>query len=301
LTSDRCNNEDRLNELASWLISLRQEAKLSIAALSDKTKIMAKHLEALERGDMAALPSLVHARAFALAHAKACGADDEEAIAAMNRAFHPGPAPAAAAERLEETVPAPQLALGVPGMEAPDSPGRGGWREWPWRPWAYVAGGAVVFLLLLNGAVSCLRSMKPVAPAASANGAASDSVVPAPAAAAAGAGATTGTAAPVVAGEALDLRSRRPCWVVLEIDGKRLPTIFLEPDKRERWTVGSRAVMLAGNIGAVRVWWQGDNLGYFGELGERMNGIVFEPGKAWRKDPSADLALPPGVPSKAPN
>jgi hypothetical protein len=108
------------------------------------------------------------------------------------------------------------------------------------------------------------------------------------------------SSASVQVGEALDLRSRRPCWVVLEIDGKRLPTIFLEPEVRERWTVMTKAVMLAGNIGAVRVWWRGENLGYFGELGDRMNGIVFEPGKAWRKDGTENLALPPGVPSQAP-
>jgi hypothetical protein len=88
--------------------------------------------------------------------------------------------------------------------------------------------------------------------------------------------------------------------VVLQVDGKRLPTILLEPNVKEQWQVKGKAVMMAGNIGAVRVWWRGENLGYFGELGERMNGVVFEAGQPWRKDSSQDLALPPGVPSQAP-
>jgi len=60
--------------------------------------------------------------------------------------------------------------------------------------------------------------------------------------------------------------------------------------------VGEKAVLLAGNIGALRVWWRGDNLGYLGELGQRANAIVFERGKAPRSDKNAALALPSGVP-----
>jgi hypothetical protein len=57
-----------------------------------------------------------------------------------------------------------------------------------------------------------------------------------------------------------------------------------------------RAILLAGNVGALRVWWRGDNLGYLGELGQRANGMVFERGKAPRQDKGMSLALPSGVP-----
>jgi hypothetical protein len=244
---------------------------------------MAKYLQALEEGDLKALPTPFYARAFALAYARACGADEEEAIERVSTAFSSAPRTALASDLKRDAAEA------TPAISRESSSPRFGGRrilDGPWRLWAIVALGSVAFLFLLNALVTSIRS-------------AAVPVVPTPVAAVATPLAESSTAQ--VVGEALDLRSRRPCWVVLEIDGKRLPTIFLEPDKRERWTVNQKAVMLAGNIGAVRVWWQGENLGYFGELGERMNGIVFENGKPWRKDPASELALPPGVPSQAPH
>lgn len=94
----------------------------------------------------------------------------------------------------------------------------------------------------------------------------------------------------------LVLRARRPCWLVLEIDGERLPTVTLQDGDKLRWPVKQRAKLLAGNVGALRVWWRGDNLGYLGELGVRANALVFDRGKAPRMDQSQALALPPGVP-----
>lgn len=280
-----------MNELSSWLAVLRKESKLSLAQLSEKTKIIARHLEALEKGDFAALPTAVHGRAFALAFARACGADEEEALEKVASGF-----PVAAVKN-ETSVDAPRVpgrfgrkpqdiakpepepvapAEAAPEPEEASSP-------LPWKLWSLVAAASLAFLFLIHGTVSWVRSStapKPEAvPAAAEPVSSTASIAEAPA-------------------DELALRSRRPCWVLLVIDGKRLPVIFLEPDKRERFLVKQKAVMLAGNIGAVRVWWRNDNLGYFGELGDRMNGIVFENGKPWRKDPSEDLALPPGVPSK---
>jgi hypothetical protein len=293
-----------LIELASWLVLQRREAKMSLAALSEKTKIMVKHLEALEQGDLAALPTLVHARAFALAYARGCGADEDEALRRVAEALSPkkeapeGPAQAkgkaaggakAAALGLKAAaaLPVSEAAPSAAPVPAAPEPWGGSSQKLPWKTWSLVAASSVAFLLLLHGVVSCVRGATAKAPAPLA----APVETPAPQDLS-----PTVNAVP----EELALRAKRPCWVALVIDGKRLPVVFLEPDKRERWMVGQKAVLLAGNIGAVRVWWRGDNLGYFGELGERMNGVVFEAGKPWRKDPSEDLALPPGVPSQAP-
>lgn len=94
----------------------------------------------------------------------------------------------------------------------------------------------------------------------------------------------------------LALRARRPCWLVLQIDGQKLPTVTLEEGEKRSWPVTQKAVLLAGNVGALRVWWRGDNLGYLGELSQRQNGLTFEAGKAFRVDHGHDLALPAGVP-----
>lgn len=277
-----------MNELSSWLTSLRRESRLSLAALAEKTKITPRHLEALEKGELEAFPSVVHARAFALAFARACGADDDEAAAKLNAALSPKKtqgSPRAGAVAVTAPLPAkavavPQKAVAVETAATsavePSSP-------LPWKLWAVVAACAVAFLFLLHTVVSCVRGAPAPRPLAIESQAA-----PGPLSSTAGA-----------AAEEFSLRSRRPCWVLLVIDGQRLPVVLLEPHKKENWVVRQKAVMLAGNIGAVRVWWRGDNLGYFGELGSRMNGIVFEVGKPWRKDPLEDLALPPGVPSQA--
>jgi cytoskeletal protein RodZ len=273
-----------VNELAQWLLSLRQEAKLGLPALAEKTKIMAKHLEALEGGEISSLPSKVHARAFALAYAKACGADEEEAIEKVAAAFDGRPSKTAGQAPPLQTPEAAPVAAGLapPNVDS----GTGEAMPPPWRLWLLVAASALLVLFLATRVASWIKAGRPApAPEAAQEPAASQRPV---------------SSTAETAGEELSLRSRRPTWVVLVIDGKRLPTVFLERDKREYWKVRQKAVMLSGNIGAVRVWWRGENLGYFGGLGERMNGIVFEPGKPWRKDKAEELALPPGVPSQGP-
>lgn len=103
----------------------------------------------------------------------------------------------------------------------------------------------------------------------------------------------SGVAAPMLG---LTLRARRACWLVLQVDGKRLPTITMQDGDKFNWNVSQRAVLLAGNLGALRVWWQGDNLGYLGDLDQRANAMVFERGHAPHLDPSAALDLPVGIP-----
>ncbi|HTB35079.1 MAG TPA: hypothetical protein VK842_09465, partial [bacterium] len=76
----------------------------------------------------------------------------------------------------------------------------------------------------------------------------------------------------------------------------RLPTVTLKDGDKLNWSVHQKAVLLAGNVGALRVWWNGDNFGYLGELGHRANAIVFEGGHSPHVDKTAALKLPPGVP-----
>ncbi|MES2201950.1 MAG: RodZ domain-containing protein [candidate division FCPU426 bacterium] len=262
--------------LEDWLVGLRKKAGLTPAQIEEMTKIPLRVLQAMERGEFDLLPTLVHARAFCVAYARACGADEAQIQARLASGFSAGGETAKVAPKVPKESATPRFA------EWRRKAGEIVQRVLKLKAWIKVL-AAVVLLL---GLWLLLR------PRPALNPEDQNSAGAGPAGAALSLSATA--AAPVE----LSLRSRRTCWVVLEIDGKRLPTLTLEPNKRERFKVQSRAVMLAGNIGAVRVWWNGENIGYFGELGERMNGIVFEAGKAWRKDPSADLALPPGVPSK---
>jgi cytoskeletal protein RodZ len=276
--------------LGDWLKSLKREAGLDLKALSEKTKINARFLDALERGDLDSLPTRVHARAFALAYARACEADEDESLAKVAAAFdsgegrspEPGPRPSTAEPSAQRSGLAQDAAEGVDNKAI------------LWRVWGMLAIGVALVFWGLSLVFSPSTSTRPSASSSSGRPSAAQVDSETPTAQAQFESVTAATD-----GELLSLRAKRNCWVVLEIDGKRLPTILLDPDLKENWRVKEKAVMLAGNIGAVRVWWRGENLGYFGELGERMNGVVFEAGQPWRKDSAQDLALPPGVPSKA--
>lgn len=170
----------------------------------------------------------------------------------------------------------------------------------PWQTLLGLAAGAIVLSVGLM--LGLQRWQSRASASTSAVEAATDpasplKAVPAKAGDAAAGQALSATAeAPVAATTPLVLRARRPCWLVLEVDGQRLPTVTLNEGDKRSWSVSQRAVLLAGNVGALRVWWRGDNLGYLGELSARQNGLVFEPGKAFRVDHGHDLPLPAGVP-----
>ncbi len=279
-------------DLGAWLAFLRQDAGFTIAQLSAKTKILPRHLEGLERGDWKGIPSKVHARAFALAFARACDADDDEAIVRLRKAMDLAPSPeesrvTTAPERVRATVTEEGLDPERSAVMA-DIEGMQGEERLPWRGWLLLATLVALLIWGFHGVRMLIqRSNVPQRATPAGRSAAND---PEP----------TAVVSPVAEGAELSLRAKRPTWVILQIDGERLPTITLERDVKRTWKFKQRAVMLAGNIGAVRVWWRGENLGYFGSLGERMNGVVFEPGQPWRRDAQVELALPAGVPEDAP-
>lgn len=70
----------------------REAAGLSLEQLGEKTRIRARHLEALEAGDFASLPGRTYALGFARTYARAVGLDDGEIVTAM-RAEYSGAMP----------------------------------------------------------------------------------------------------------------------------------------------------------------------------------------------------------------
>ena len=310
--------------LDQWLTQSLAQAKLSLEELCQRTKIQTRFVRSLENGDFASLPSNTHLRAFAMAHARACGVDEArtaelvrltlEAVAPPQKertrfaAEAPKPAPAKPATLSTDPkgippalVPAPAQGWWQGGSAAPapiyasasSAPATAleRLRSIPWPTLAGLALGAGALTLALYWLAGVLG---PVAPAPR-------SGVPAlaPASGQAPAAATSADSAapaPLAPSSELVLRARRPCWLVLEVDGQRLPTVMLKDGDKRSWSVRQKAVLLAGNLGALRVWWLGDNLGYLGELGERANALVFEPGHVWRRDKAEALDLPAGVP-----
>jgi len=74
------------------LQAAREGAGFSLDQLAEKTRIRARHLEALEAGDFASLPGRTYALGFARTYARAVGLDDAEIVTAM-RAEYSGAMP----------------------------------------------------------------------------------------------------------------------------------------------------------------------------------------------------------------
>lgn len=327
---------DRDEALDRYLKRLRQEAALSVPQVCERTKIQGRYVQALEDGRFGELPSNTHLRAFSLAIAQACGGDGERAALLVRRVLSPtglaegdsAPAQVSAAATSVTPSPAPKAptpiaphrrpaspppvaaAVAVPRQQPVEEAGVAvaeaaeglmqsasqRLKALPWQALIGLAAAAIVLSASLLWAVQRWqgRTAQAAPEATVENGAAVveakggvASAVPVSAAA---------EVAPAPAATQLVLRARRPCWFVLQIDGQRLPTVTMAEGEKRSWPVTQKAVLLAGNVGALRVWWRGDNLGYLGELSARQNGLVFETGKAFRVDHSADLPLPAGVP-----
>lgn len=74
----------------SQLRDARDAAKLSLADVAAKTRVPQRHLEAIERDDFNALPSVTYAVGFARAHARAVGADEVSVAAAVRSQLEHG-------------------------------------------------------------------------------------------------------------------------------------------------------------------------------------------------------------------
>lgn len=82
----------------------REAAGLTLAQVSEMTKINTRHLEALEAGDFAALPGRSYALGFARTYARAVGLDEQAVLAAM-RADYAGSMPQVEAPVTQTFVP----------------------------------------------------------------------------------------------------------------------------------------------------------------------------------------------------
>ena len=62
---------------------LREAAALDLNDIATRTRVPLRHLEAIERGDYASLPSPTYALGFARSYARAVGAEEAPLIAQL--------------------------------------------------------------------------------------------------------------------------------------------------------------------------------------------------------------------------
>ena len=76
--------EKELFSFGRYLQSIRTEKKISLAKVSEETRIAVRNLELIEKEDLEALPAEVFVRGFLRAFARAVGADGGEAVKLYN-------------------------------------------------------------------------------------------------------------------------------------------------------------------------------------------------------------------------
>ena len=292
-----------------WLKALRQEAGYSVDEVCEKTKVHPKFVKALEDGEFQALPSRMHLKAFALTYVQVCGGDRDIAVEKiqqiLSRVELPGRNPSAAREsgRLR------------PGSDVPAAEeSEGFFSRLPVMLYIVMALGVGLSFLLF---FSVVRNRLPLRQTNSSVAVVSD----APAKQVAQAAETqeeqpvdeqmaaesenedTTDSKEVSAGEDADtdtaelvFRARKDCWFVLEVDGIRQPVTVMDEGEKITWNIREKAVLLAGDIGALKIGWMGENLGYLGRLGEMANGLTFKKGtNGWGRDSRQELSLPPSL------
>jgi cytoskeletal protein RodZ len=87
------------SQLGGWLRHAREARGLTVEAIASQTKIPARHLQALERGDALTLPAF-YQRAEIRAVARAVGVDERLAVQRLDAVLAPPPEPEARPERV---------------------------------------------------------------------------------------------------------------------------------------------------------------------------------------------------------
>jgi cytoskeleton protein RodZ len=103
--------------LGALLRQARERRGLTLAQVANETKIPQRHLEALERDNLAAIPHGIYRRAEIRAYARAVHLDQDLALARLERALQPAPAPEAVSggSKRDTAAPARRPVWGVVG------------------------------------------------------------------------------------------------------------------------------------------------------------------------------------------
>jgi len=90
----------------------REEKRVSLADIADRTLINIKHLEAIERGDTAILPE-AYVRAFIREYATAIGLDGDETLQRFDEGHRTADEAAHPRERAHVSVPHKRAAFSL--------------------------------------------------------------------------------------------------------------------------------------------------------------------------------------------
>lgn len=236
----------------SRLRGARERRGVSLRQIANATKISIAALEALERDDISRLPGGIFSRAFVRAYAVEVGLDPEETIHQFIAQFPNDVAVTAGhptSDRVEdrEAIESDRQTAGT----------------FLWLAVISVPIAAALLYFASRGA--------PHAPPAAA-------LLPAPSATpSAPAGASTSASMPATESSdalTIELSVRRPCWVSVTIDGRKVIEQLLQPGDRQTIDVRGEMVLTAGDAGAVAMTVNGEEARPLGQPGEAVTARV---------------------------
>jgi len=249
------------------------------------TKISVRHLQALERGDVAKLPAPVFTRGFIRAYAGYLGLDPEEMVNAYLAEVTGAPVgkasvPGSGASRRPSVR---TVVLGVVGVAVAVLIGAAIWRS-ARRPRPGEARAPSLPPVALSPHIRQVAPTASPAPAReTATTSASSSSSPAPPSAGSGSAAPapaapSGSPAPVTPPLTLAVSTNRDCWSEVSADGRTVFSGTIRSGESRRFEARNEFRLTAGNAGALRVEINGRALPPLGKAGEVVRGLRLDAG-----------------------
>ncbi len=234
----------------------RMARGMSLADVSRTTKIPTRLLEGLEDERYELLPAGIFGRGYVRAVAQAVGLDGSEL--AHDFGEETAPAPPVPIDELESEGPRLHL--------APDDP--------PPSRWGARAAAAVLLVISVVLVILWLGRERPAARMTSPGVPASREAAPTSETSPAREYRPVGTSGarpagtPAAGALRLAIEASRPCWVVFTVDGERVIYRLLRAGEHASAPVRDRAVLHAGDAGALAIAINGEKQAPIGMAGE---------------------------------
>jgi cytoskeleton protein RodZ len=240
----------------------REMRGITLAEISESTKIARRHLESLEKEDFDSLPGGIFNKGFVRAYARFLGIDEDQAVADYSAAS------------AEPPPPEGQFPLEVHEPDRKLNPRRSSF------PLILALLALVVVLMVLwaRNKSHQTESADNIGPPASA-GTASPGDSSSPAAAAANTSPGQPAAADTPDSERTFLvviKAKENAWVSLTADGKKTWEGILQADQQRVVRAEKQIVLTTGNAGGLDVSYNGKALGAIGNGGE-VRTLTFTP------------------------
>jgi cytoskeletal protein RodZ len=243
--------------IGETLAKQRREAGLTIAQVSNQTRIRETVIRAIERDDFTSCGGNFYARGHIKGIARVVGLDPEPLIRSYDEEHGGAPGATSAAQALEPAIPVR-------------------FRERRSPNWSLAMALALV-LVVLYGVVRVLggsggESQSVVQPAARAPGSASASASPTPSATQ-----SDSVALAPPTDVTVRIRAKLTTWInVRDSKGKQLFSGLLRRGDVKEWTARKKIRVVLGNAGGVALTVNGKNLGSPGTTGQVLR-LSFDP------------------------